>query len=149
MRFLDALAQSGDVGAAAQLVGLPVEHRAMLPQHFAKRGIAVGVEQGGNAMTPTGPIADKLISFKADLANAARVVRRLSWLGRIVFSLPAAVIWDAIALFAIAVFLANGDKVTVSMMQLATLQQVTSLPSPFCSFASKPCMNWVIFWHTG
>ncbi|MEO9826880.1 MAG: hypothetical protein ABJF50_20965 [Paracoccaceae bacterium] len=122
VRFLDALRQSGDAGRAAQRANLSAENAAQLVQHFARRGIAAGVETGDDGKAPGGPIEGKLISVKADLANAAALARRLSWLGRIAYSLPAAVIWGALVLFAIATFLTNGDKVTTSLMQLSALQ---------------------------
>ena len=122
VRFLEALRQSGDAGLAAARAGIQIEHAATLVQHFAKRGIAAGVDVGDTSKAPSGPIEGKLISVKADLANAAGLARRLSWLGRIAYSLPAAILWGTLVLFAIATFLANGDKVTTSLKQLTTLQ---------------------------
>ena len=122
VRFLDALRQTGNGAIAAQRAGLAAEHAALLVQNFAKRGIAAGIDIDEDTKAPSGPIEGKLISVKADLANAAALARRLSWLGRIVYSLPAAIIWGALVLFAIATFLTNGDKVTTSLMQLTSLQ---------------------------
>lgn len=121
VRFLDALRISGDAVLAAQRASVSPQHAALLVQQFAKRGIAAGVDLGGADKASGGPIEGKLISVKADLANAARFARRLSWLGRIAFSLPAALIWGTLVLFAIATFLRNGDKVTTSLKQLTAL----------------------------
>jgi hypothetical protein len=120
VRFLDALRSYGDVGQAALRANISSNHAAGLAQNFVKRGIAAGIDLGDEGKAPSGPIEGKLISVKADLANAAGVARRLSWLGRLAFSLPAALIWGALVLFAIATFLQSGDKVTTSLMQLGT-----------------------------
>ncbi|MEM7472284.1 MAG: hypothetical protein AAF340_13125 [Pseudomonadota bacterium] len=122
VRFLDAIRQSGDVAAAAVRTGLPIDHATFLVQNFAKRGIVTGVDLGEDAKAPTGPLEGKLISFKADLANAAGLARRLSWIGRLAFSLPAAVIWGVLMLYTLSVFLTNSDKVTTSLKQLTSLQ---------------------------
>lgn len=122
VRFLDALRQTGDGAIAAQRAGLAAEHAALLVKNFAKRGIAAGIGISEDGKASSGPIEGKLISVKADLANAAPLARRLSWLGRLAYSLPAAILWGALVLFAIATFLANGDKVTTSLKQLTALQ---------------------------
>ena len=122
VRFLDALRQSGDGALAAQRANIAPEHAARLVQNFARRGIAAGVDTGDDNKAASGPIEGKLISVKADLANAAALARRLSWLGRLAYSLPAAIIWGALVLFAIATYLANGDKVTTSLKQLTAFE---------------------------
>jgi hypothetical protein len=122
VQFLDALRRTGEIPASAAQAGLALEHGVALVQQFAQRGIVAGLDVDVPNTPTKGPIEGKLISVKADLADAAKIARQLSWVGSLMFSLPMAVLWAGLVAYAIAVFLTNGDKVTTSFMLLTNLQ---------------------------
>ncbi len=122
VRFLEALRSHGNAALAAQRAEIaPGQANALLAQ-LSRRGIALGLETDQGESGAAQPIEGKLISVKADLMDASRLAARLSWLGRLAFTIPAGVIWAMLVLFAIAQFLANGDKIKTSLAQFTTLQ---------------------------
>lgn len=122
VQFLDALRRTGEIPTSASQAGIALEHGADLAQQFAQRGIAAGLDVDVPNTSPKGPLEGKLISVKADLADAAGIARRLTWVGSLMFSLPMGILWVGLVAYAIAVFLMNGDKVTTSFGLLANLQ---------------------------
>ncbi len=125
VRFLEALRTHGHVVRATKDADIAIGHANELLSQLARRGIALGLVTDQADAEKSQPIEGKLISVKTDLMDASRLARRLAWLGRIAFTLPAGLLWAGLVLYAIAQFLTNGDKVKTSLAQLTSLQSDT------------------------
>ena len=129
LRFLESLQADGSVQNAIQRSAVPPPHAARLVETFARNGLIAGAELDIAAADAKQPLEGKLISLRFDLANAARLARRLSWVGRLMFSVPMALVWGALVLLALAVFLNNSAQVTASLAQLARGGAVGWIPA--------------------
>jgi hypothetical protein len=118
VQFLDALRRSGDTKAAAASAGLVPAHADTLLRQFKQFGIATEAGRTDADATPAkGPLEGKLISLRFDLVDAARSAKRYEWLGRILYSTPAYVIWALAILATLVTLFRNGDKVMLSLGQ--------------------------------
>ncbi|MEL7227238.1 MAG: hypothetical protein AAGL17_20985, partial [Cyanobacteria bacterium J06576_12] len=96
---------------------------------LAKQGIVAWTDNSDGRTEPRGPIEGKLVSLRADLANAAGLARRLSWFGSLMFSIPVALLSAALALYGLAILASNSDKIRASLLNLAELDVGSILPA--------------------
>ena len=119
VRFLESLRADGSVQNAIRRSEMSPPHAARLVETFARNGLIAGADFDVSTADAKQPLEGKLISLRFDLANAARLARRLSWIGDVMFSVPMALVWGVLVLLAVAVFLNNSAQVTASLAQLA------------------------------
>lgn len=119
VQFLESLRRDVGVAEAAARARISPSQASQLVTALSRNGLVAGTSIDGDAPAAKQPIEGKLISLKFDLANAARLARRLSWLGRLLFSTPMAILWVFLLLLALAIFLGNTAQVTASLTAMA------------------------------
>ncbi|MEL7151871.1 MAG: hypothetical protein AAGK71_14130 [Pseudomonadota bacterium] len=129
LQFLESLRADGSVQNAIRRSNTSPPHAARLVETFARNGLIAGADLDVAAADAKQPLEGKLISLRFDLANAARLARRLSWVGHLMFSVPMALVWGALVLLALAVFLNNSGQVTASLAQLARGGAISWVPA--------------------
>ncbi|MCY4179523.1 MAG: hypothetical protein OXD48_04490, partial [Litoreibacter sp.] len=115
--FLETLRRTGSVEASAVSAGIAPAQAGQLLGILARNGVVAGDGLDADKSGTRQPIEGKIISLKFDLLDASRLARRLTWLGRILFSAPMALVWAGLLLLALAVFLNNLAFVQASLAQ--------------------------------
>ncbi|MEL6644211.1 MAG: hypothetical protein AAFQ79_09770 [Pseudomonadota bacterium] len=118
VQFIDALRRTGDPALAATAAQIQRPHAEALIKQFRSHGILAG-DPGEQAGKRRGPVEGKLISFRFDLFDAGGIARALHGLGRAAFSLPGLVLWLGLLVAAAVALARNGDKVTLTLAQVA------------------------------
>ena len=91
---------------------------AQLAEQLAKYGIVTNGGGQATSSAPRQPIEGKLVSFRADLANAECLAKRLSTLGQLTFSLPCLILWVVLVLYAGTTLAQNTDKILLGLRRL-------------------------------
>ncbi|MEL6170170.1 MAG: hypothetical protein AAFR35_15900 [Pseudomonadota bacterium] len=119
IRLIDQLRRHGNLGHAAFAAGITNDHAGRLIHQLIRSGIASAPRHEIAKDAPMQPFEGKLISVRFDLANVARLARKLGWIGHLLFSVPAVLVWVALVAYALSQLLGNPDAVSASLRQLS------------------------------
>jgi hypothetical protein len=119
--FITALRDHGSVAHALALSRLDASRAGALVKQLIDTGFLVRYgATDATASTAAAPLESKLISARWDMLDIGRVVRRLNWVGRTLYSRAGYVLWGlglCVMLFQLAT---NVDKIRLTMAQALT-----------------------------
>lgn len=118
VHFIEALRQTGSVGAAFARAEIEPTHRQNLVNSLMQAGIIVEKGSTKKAQAHRAPLESKLISLRFDLIDGASAARAFSGLGRAAFSGIGVFVWALSVIACGYQLVINSDKVAISLRSL-------------------------------
>ncbi len=121
--FLEALKRHRDPIRSAVEAGLTPQEGARLLESYLQHGLVVDPgKTRASGSAAKGPIEGRLVSIRQDLFDIGPLTRSLGWLGRWLYSWPAALVWAILVLLALSDLMRSADRLGLAMRGLVDLQ---------------------------